>query len=201
MDDEQCFAALAAGGKGAEKAWGILYERHAKRMLATLRAWRLSPDDSADVVQEVFMKLARIQKSRTQVKNPRAYMATTLKHCFVDFLRSRRPEINESSTTSGDGEADDSIIDKQLGDGPIDDEIGFQDCLDRALKTFRAQNEEAAQTVYLSVVEQFSGQELAEVLGRSHGATREFLSQCKRKFEGLFREICPEYVPDQGGLV
>jgi len=202
MDDEQCFAALAAGGKGARKAIGILYDRHAKRMLATLRAWRLSPDDSADVVQEVFMKLARIENSGTQVNNPRAYMTTTLRNCFVDLLRSRGPEISESSMFSGDDEAEESFLEKQPdSNDPIDAELGFRHCLDRTLKAFGAQNPEGARTVYLAVVEEFSRQEIAEAIGRTYGATREFLSQCMKKFEVLFREICPEYVPDHGVTV
>lgn len=147
------------------------------------------------------MKLARIENSGTQVKYPRAYMATTLRNCFVDLLRSRGPEINESSIFNSDDEAEESFLEKQPGAGPIDAELGFQHCLDRTLKAFGAQNAEAARTVYLAVVEELSRQELAEAIGRSYGATREFLSQCMKKFEGLFREICPEYVPDEGVAV
>ena len=144
------------------------------------------------------MKLARIESSGTQVQKPRAYMATTLRNCFVDLLRSRGPEINESAMFAGDDEAEESYLEKQPGAGPIDAELGFQHCLDRTLTAFGADNAEAARAVYLAVVEGLSGRELGEVLGRTHGATREFLSQCMRKFERLFRELCPDYVPDEG---
>jgi RNA polymerase sigma factor (sigma-70 family) len=198
MEDEQCFAALAVGGGQARKAVGVLYDRHAKRMLGTLRAWGLSPDDSLDVLQEVFVKLARLEGAGTTVNHPRAYMATALRNCFVDFLRGRDSAINESSLSGSGEEDEESILEKVAGDGPIDAELGFRDCLDRALKAFRAKNADAAQTVYLAVVEELSRQELAEVLGRTYGATREYLSQCMKKFEGLLRQICPDYVPDDG---
>ncbi len=198
MDDEQCFAAIAVGGSQARKAVGILYDRHARRMLGTLRGWGLSPDDASDILQEVFVKLARLHGSATPVRHPRAYMATALRNSFVDFLQGRDPAVNESSMGANDEEPEESYLERIPGDGPIDSEMGFQDCLDRAFKAFRARNAEGAQAVYLAVVEEFSRQELAEVLGRTYGATREFLSQCMRKFEGLLREICPDYVPDEG---
>ncbi len=198
MDDEQCFAAIAGGGAQARKAVGVLYERHARRMLGMLRGWGLSPDDASDVLQEVFVKLARLHGTAAPIRHPRAYMATALRHSFIDYLRGRDPAISESSMGTSDDEAEESYLERLPGDGPIDAEIGFRDCLDRALNAFRARNEEAAQAVYLAVVEELSRQELAEVLGRTYGATREFLSQCMRKFEGLLRQMCPDYVPDEG---
>lgn len=198
MDDEQCFAAIAVGGAQARKAVGILYDRHARRMLATLRAWGLSPDDSSDVVQELFVKLARLEGTGSRVNHPRAYMATALRNSFVDLLRGRDPAINESSLSGNSEDAEESYLEKVPGAGPIDAELGFRHCLDSALNVLRSRNAEAAQAVYLAVVEEFSRQELAEVLGRTYGATREFLSQCMRKFEGLLRELCPDYVPDGG---
>ena len=195
MDDEQCFAAIAAGGAGARKAIGALYERHARRMLGTLRGWGLSPDDASDVLQEVFVKLARL---KTAVQHPRAYLATTLRNSFVDFLRGRNPEVNESVLQTGDEDAEESFIERMPAPESGDAELGLRDCLARALEAFRTRNPEGARAIYLAVVEELSRQELAEVLGRTYGATREFLSQCMRKFEGLVRQICPDYVPDEG---
>ena len=82
-----CLSRLAAGDL---TALDPIYDAYATQIYG-LALWRTaSPDDAADVLQIVFVKLAERRGQLGAVQNPRAYILTMARRATVDLVRSRR---------------------------------------------------------------------------------------------------------------
>lgn len=80
--------------EGQARAMEGLYEI-AARKLHGLALWRTgSPEDAADVVQQVFLRLAEQRHKLAGVKDPRAWLLTVTHRAAIDVTRrrTRRPE-------------------------------------------------------------------------------------------------------------
>lgn len=83
-DWRRIFEALAAGRVTALEE---LYDAAAAR-LHDLALWRTgSLEDAADVVQDVFVRVARLGKRLARVRNPRAWLLTVTHRAAVDVTR------------------------------------------------------------------------------------------------------------------
>jgi RNA polymerase sigma-70 factor (ECF subfamily) len=81
------FAALADGDA---TALGLLYDALANDVHA-LALWRTgSPAEAADVLQEVFVRLAQAGPRLRSVRDPRAYTLRVTHRCAVDVHRRHR---------------------------------------------------------------------------------------------------------------
>jgi RNA polymerase sigma-70 factor (ECF subfamily) len=84
------FAALAAGDLDAIEA---IYDACAADLFG-LALWRTgSREDAADVVQEVFVRLASAPSGLKRVRNPRAYVLAMGHSAAVDVLRRRKRTV------------------------------------------------------------------------------------------------------------
>jgi RNA polymerase sigma-70 factor (ECF subfamily) len=91
------FAALAAGDLDAIEA---IYDACAADLFG-LALWRIgSREDAADVVQEVFVRLASAPSGLKRVRNPRAYVLAMGHSAAIDVLRRRKLTV----------EADDAVL-------------------------------------------------------------------------------------------
>ncbi len=86
----EIFAALA---EGRQSALNDLYDL-ASRQLYGLALWRTgSEDDAADIVQDVFVKVAEHGPRLATIRNPKGWLLTVTHRAAVDIARrrSRRP--------------------------------------------------------------------------------------------------------------
>ncbi len=183
--DLACFRALAAGGAGAERALTTLYDSYARRLLGLLRSKGFAMDEAEEIVQEAFLKLYQVRQNLDAVESPRAYLYRIVINCSTDFLRRKKkadPEIG----------VEPAELDAHAG---AEGDDGFIDCLEGALHQFESDAPERALAIRLAVIEGMTGKELAEALGRSYGAAREFLSQTRKRFQSLLEEVCSDYLP------
>lgn len=196
MTDQECFQALARGGRAAREALGALYEQHSRKLLAHLRRKGFSFDQAEDIVQEVFVNIARLGERAATVEHPRAYLWRALENHAMDVLRKRK-ELTAADLPGGDDPEDGFDMDLLPAEVLSDEQNpGFLECFQRTLNAFFRDNPEGAKAINLAVIEGYTGEELAEAIGRTHGATREFLSQCRKKFAKMLMEFCHDYVPE-----
>ena len=86
------FADLAAGRLAALDA---LYDAAAPPLYG-LALWRTgSQEDAADVVQDVFVRIAEQGPKLASVRNPRAWLSTVTRRIAVDLTRKRRRRTAE----------------------------------------------------------------------------------------------------------
>lgn len=87
------FLALA---QGRVSALETLYDE-AAHTLYGLALWRTgSAEDAADVVQDVFVRVAEQGSRLAKVKNPRAWLFTVTRRAAIDLTRRRRRRQTES---------------------------------------------------------------------------------------------------------
>lgn len=91
MSDERVLAeALAGMARGDKEAMAVLYDE-ASADLYGYALWKTgNPDDAQDVVQEVFVRLARTRASLARVSKPRSYLLGVAHRAAVDLHRLRR---------------------------------------------------------------------------------------------------------------
>jgi RNA polymerase sigma-70 factor (ECF subfamily) len=91
-DWRDIFADLAAGRLVALDA---LYDAAAPDLYG-LALWRTgSVEDAADVVQDVFVRVAEQGSKLASVRNPRAWLLTVTRRIAVDFVRRRSRRATE----------------------------------------------------------------------------------------------------------
>ena len=63
-------------------------------------------------------------------------------------------------------------------------------CVRRAWRAFAADHPERAEALERAVLEEWNTAELAAFLNRSAGATREYVSQCRKVWRGYWERLC-----------
>jgi RNA polymerase sigma factor (sigma-70 family) len=69
----------------------------------------------------------------------------------------------------------------------------FKDCFHRTVIEFQELFPHSQRYIDLKVIGQLSNKDIAQALGRSPGATREFLSSCRKKFRLLLEKLCGKH--------
>ena len=130
---------------------GELYDRSSEDLFA-LALWITgSRDDAAEVVQDVFVKLASGAAAGTTVRRPRAYLLAAARRTAIDRLRTRR-----------DGEPADDLF----FEAPADDPAGRLDAAvaSRHLRRLPRRQREA---IYLRYFAELSFLEIGRATGVS----------------------------------
>lgn len=66
-----------------------LYDAHAAAVFALLMVWAGSEAEAKDLLQDVFVRLARSPESAEQIAEPRAFLVTVARRTFLDAARRR----------------------------------------------------------------------------------------------------------------
>ena len=205
MDDRQrraeeqlayrCLEQIAKGGKAAQKAVEKLYDCYALRFRKYLiYKFKCSLEASEDIVQDTFVKLVHLlDRDFAAPDHPRAWLYTILRNCAIDYIRKQHlQEVPVSELTASMDEDDDrDLSDKVPGHVATED---FWECVQRAFRAFREKHPEAGEALQLTVLESWTIRELASYLERNEGATREFLSQWRRRLRTFLEQFCHEYM-------
>lgn len=140
-----------------------------------------SSSDAQDVVQETWLRLARIPNPET-IENPAGWLRTVLTRICLDTLRTRRvrPEtvalesLDHSSHDGDDGAAPD----------PADQAV-LADAVGRALLVVLDTLDPAERIAFvLHDMFDVSHAEIADLVGRSAGAAKKLASRARQKVRG-----------------
>lgn len=178
-------AACRDGGAPMERVMRSLMDSSAKRLLRDAMRDVRDRDVAEDLVQETFV---RVWKHCGQYRGESAlvsWMRRILKHCTIDYIRRSRPEVRADLPEAFDAdEVAESGMAFPMHAQSAEDEAAqaeVADCLRRKYQAFMEQSPLHATVIRWVVEEGLSGQEVAELLGRNPGATREFISQARKK--------------------
>lgn len=194
--DADDLALLGRIGAGKDvDALAQLFERHAGRFLGALRKRGFSAADAEDIVQDWFLKMMNAGPLLARVTQPRAYLWRMLLNAASDHIgKSRRFEPLDPCNP--DDAPSKAVVDALSTHEAPDVRIDVDRCVDRAWERLLASAPERAQALEWVIVDELGGSEIAELLHRSYGATREYLSQCRRVFRDLLREVCPDWTEE-----
>ncbi len=181
--------------EAASEAYG-LYKRG---IFEALRYLGLSPDESRDICQDVFLRYYEWLAEGGAVDNPRAWLMTSAKNKAFDFFKSadQKKTVREDFWLDASTDCNEKSV---IGDleqtprtspnetmfgsnvGRLDASIYIQDCVERKLREFAVLYPTQAQ----AISEQFDGHttsEIANLIGRTEAATRTFLCEAKKKLK------------------
>ena len=142
----------------------------------------INKEDARDLVQEFTIdKLTMQSDSIKDIEFARTWMYQVLRNMVNDKGRV----LKKNREVPFDEDRDQSQAPKILEENQT-----RSGCVQEQLAKFRESDPKHAETLDF-ILNGLSPEEIRLVIGRSYGATREFMSQCRKKFRP-FIEICNE---------
>lgn len=171
---------LAHGGRMREKGLRLLYERFAGQMERYFLRHRVPTSDAEDLVQEVFIRILRGCENFRGDAPAAVWIWTIARNAMLDHHRSRRAEPLPT---------DEEEVDRLLQAQPSHETPAWvRDCLHRQMQRFEVEHPERAECIAAVVLRDWGIDELSEFLGRTLSATKEYLSQCRKKLRAYLEE-------------
>jgi RNA polymerase sigma-70 factor (ECF subfamily) len=190
-EDRALLQRIAAGGKDGEAAFNSLYRKYRKPLIAFLIRHGVDSGIAEDLVQEAFIKIVRAASGFRQDSRVSTWIYEIVKNLLLDHLRKKRPDILDDDAW---GEVDrDRAEEKFRDDEAADNALAAKKCVERQYREFRAKFPACADALDRVVRDEWLDKDLAKFLGRTEGATREFLRQCRKKLRP-FLEPCREFL-------
>jgi RNA polymerase sigma factor (sigma-70 family) len=176
--------ACREGGVAIERALRLL-DRSYYRILFrdSLRGLR-DPESARDLVQETFIKVWLRCATFQGDSELLPWVKSILRHGLLDRLRRPTDVALES--------AEDQAQETQLRIAELSEQIiprpdteaaraQLDECFQRCWRRFESASPAHALVIAWIVEEGLSHEEIGELLGRTPGATREFISQCRKR--------------------
>lgn len=205
-NEAELLAELVAGDGRTQQALRALYAYYAPRFRGYFRRRGASDADAEDLCQEAFVKIMRsvgpALASERGIGAPRAWLWQVARSALLDYVGKQQrlaggdpangapangAPANDSSEVASDWAGFDMAGDE------LADQADLGDCVRRQFAQFAKGSPEAAQAISWAVVEGFTAAEIASLLGRSPAATREFLSQVRKKLRDALA-LCRDYL-------
>lgn len=171
--DDNLIQLIAAGSVSArDQAIEVLYWRWAARLKRYFTAHGAGPSSCEDILQETFLKIWRGASGLKDSERAASWIWTIARNTHTDHVRriARAPRMESMDP--------ENRLHEPKAEDPYD--VETDDCITRGLNLFADSHPERAYALELWS----SGmdlQSLSEVIGRSYGATRQFLLECRKK--------------------
>jgi len=185
-DDQDALEKIRQGGTARTEGVSRLYRSHARRFLAYFLKHRVPRDHAEDLVQDVFVSIVRHAAEFRGETRIDAWMWAIARNALIDHFRRARPEApfdEDDLVRLADAQAD----------PPRDAGGGLEECVRRAYAAFARSHADRAEVLARVAFEGWSIEDVAALLKRTPGATREYLSQCRKKLKA-FLEPCRDYL-------
>ena len=161
----------------------VLYESHASKFAGYFRAAGVTEAVARELAQDTFvLALRNLHQFKEQAKLS-TWLWTIASNVLKTHWRSLKPHDGANWDEPVDPDTLTVVSDERL--------TGMCDCVRRGFAVFGAEHPERALAVYLSVVEDYSTEQLAQALGRTAHAAAEYLSQSKARLRPYIKD-CDE---------
>lgn len=178
---------VTMGGKAAEQGMEQLFRLYAARIKGFFRRHRMSDEEAADLLQETFIKVYRSAGKFQGNSKVSTWIWTIARNCMLDHLRS-----NKTHESLDDLLEDGDSVEALAVQGH-EDHAHIQDCVQRGFIAFANLFPERAHAMRLAAFEGWDMEELSKFLSRTPAATREYISQCRKKLSP-FLEHCRDWL-------
>jgi RNA polymerase sigma-70 factor (ECF subfamily) len=186
VTDQQCLDHIRLGGKARADGLSQLYRAYARRFLGYLLKHRVPREHAEELVQDVFINVVRHCDAFRGETRIDAWMWSIVRNILIDYVRRQRPEFA----------VDDDELIRLAGASdahPQGSSAEIDECVRKAFAAFSAVNSDRAQVLTLVAFEGWSIDDVAAMLKRTPGATREYLSQCRKKLKD-FLQPCRQFL-------
>jgi RNA polymerase sigma-70 factor (ECF subfamily) len=164
--DQESLNRIRRGGRERTEGVSRLYQAYARRFLAYFLKHRMPREHAEELVQDVFVNVVRHCGDFRGDTRIDAWMWAIVRNGLIDYVRRQRPEQSV-------------------------DELA--DCVRGAFAAFGETFRDRAAVLSLVAFDGWTIDDVAAMLKRTPGATREYLSQCRKKLKA-FLEPCREFL-------
>ena len=190
MTDADIISALAGSGPRQAAALRKLYQQKGHELGRFFVAKGLSHADADDVLQETMLKVLKQAGSFRSDGTANAWLWQIARNALIDHqrqkMRSTEDTLNDEQWLMAEASPAMQTVD------PSQSAKAADDCVTKGLAKFAQQEPEKAYALEL-VIEGVEGKEIAERLGRSEMATRQYLTQ-SRKHIAPFIQDCLQFL-------
>lgn len=193
MDKAGFIRACSEGGALIEQALAALHRDYGRALLR--EAWLTLRDHDAaqDVLQDTLVKAWRRCGSFRGDSELYPWLKQVLRRGAIDRLRSQKTEIGlEDAEGRPLAEVEAALRETQPGwlDEPqtAAEQRQLEATYRRCAQRFAADQPQAAEVIRWITEDDLAPADIAELLQRSPGATREYISQCRKKARLYFDE-------------
>lgn len=186
-DPNESLRRVTLGGKLAEQGMEQLFQLYAARIKAFFRHHRMSDEEAADLLQETFIKVYRSADKFEGNSKVSTWIWTIARNCMLDYLRSKKTHESLDDLLEEGGSVEALVVHGH------EDHVHIQDCVQRGFIAFAKSFPDRAHAMRLAAFEGWDMEEMADFLSRTPAATREYISQCRKKLTP-FLEHCRDWL-------
>jgi len=144
--------------------FGILYDYFAPRLWRHILIRTGTPDETDDILTKTFLKTWEYLRARRRIRNIRGFLYKTADRLVIDFYRAR--------ALASAHYADFSELEQTAVVMPaLEEEIGIKHELARVLDAMKSLDEDDRRILTLRFVDGLDLGEIADIIGKSKGAT------------------------------
>lgn len=182
---------VVAGGSQREKGVRALFTRYRSALIRFLLKRGVAPENADDIVQEAFIRMIKGSATFRNESKVSSWLFQIASNLHIDKTR----QVQHEQTV---GEDEWRHLESTVSPDPLEGlesqtAENLQDCYDRGFSQFEHEFPDRAEVLRYVVSHHWSIRDVAKFLGRTEGATREFLSQCRKKFRA-YVEPCQRYL-------
>lgn len=181
QQDFDCLMQIRASGKQRTEGISTLYRKYAPQMKRYFMRQGKSFAQAEDLLQDVFVQVVRNIDSYRDEGSFSAWLWTIARNRLISEYRK---SVNHASEI----ELDENLIeDVSIDSAHNSDQEALQKCVHDAFERFSLQYHERAHALILSAVYGWTIEEMSSFLGRTVAATREYLSQSRKKLRPFLK--------------
>ena len=186
MDQQTILEQIQQGGKKREQAVSTLYSHYSPNLYGYFIRFGIPNEDVKEMVQDVFIQVIKNAHTfRGESKISTWLWAVARNQCLM-YIRKKKLPFDEYTDQASDGSgtsSEERLIRKTL-----------RECVEFGFKEFAIAEPDRAEILRLVAWYDWSMKDIASYLDKKLGATREYLSQCRKKLKP-FLAHCLEHLP------
>ncbi len=200
QDDLNCVKQIRCGGEQRNKGLALLYSNYGAKIIGRYQNnYGMSKEQAEDMLHNVFEKIIRKIDTYAGEGKFSSWLWRIVDREFINEIRkiSKQPKIKQPVIADPDTEVDPDPWPQNDPAPPI--ELDLRKCVHQAFLRFTNGQVERAYALEQTALNGWDMKSLAYFLGRTPGATREYVSQIRKKLEP-FLEPCREFLDDLRSL-
>lgn len=188
--DLQGISLIKSGGTKRDLGVSMLYNSYANHFRRFFLYQCGNKADADDLVQETFVKVVRSSETYRGESALNSWLWQIARNCLIDYWRYKKVkstvDLDEDGWSALETKPSPEPLAEWL-DLIVEDDIdkdSIQDCFSRGYGKFVKMDPDRAYALSL-VVNGYDTKKISGFLNRTEGATREYLSQCRKKIEAF----------------
>lgn len=182
MTEEDIIKLIRAGGKAMDAGVKALYDTTAQPMLRFFVYRGTSGDEAKDILQETFIKIVRSAGSYSGQGEAKSWIWQIARNCLIDHQRKQGSLANHETAVNDEQWENLAQTTPDLNATRCAAQGSVDECVSAGLDQFNRREPERALVLMLQM-DGLSVEEIGHRIGRTIAATKEYLSQCKKKIQ------------------